>query len=449
MPHFVGAQDVQGFVHPSSEAAGYVVPADADVRARLTDWQDLKFGALVHWGLYSVPGIVESWSICSEDVDWIRRRDDLSYDAYKDWYFSLKDSLNPTRFDPDGWARAAADAGMKYLIFTTKHHDGFCLFDTQETDFKITAGPFRSDGRDPAREVFDACRRNGLWVGAYFSKPDWHCPWFWNPHFATPNRQNNYRRDRHPEWWQNYRSFTQRQLRELLTRYGRIDILWLDGGWVSGDEVGLDTLLAEARAGAQPGLISVDRSIRGKNENYFTPERGVPSEPLGVPWESCIPLSNDWGWVPNAPYKSARRVVGTLIEVVAKGGCLVLGLGPCADGTLEEGVLSRLRDIGDWLRRNGEAIYATRPLAQFQSGDVWFTQSKDGRTAFALYALPDGERLPAQLSWKAPVPAGKITLLNTGKRLSFKTVGDSVVVSLPANLPQEPLALKFAPAPRK
>lgn len=129
------AQGVQGFVHRQSDKSGYVWPSDTAVLQKLDRWQDLKFGVLFHWGLYSVPGIVESWSICSEDVDWISRKKPLPYDAYKQWYWSLKDSLNPSHFDPDKWADMMAQAGMKYMLFTTKHHDGFCMFDSRYTDF--------------------------------------------------------------------------------------------------------------------------------------------------------------------------------------------------------------------------------------------------------------------------------------------------------------------------
>ena len=129
---------VQGFVHEQSSADGYVWPTDQAVLDKLDKWQDKKFGVLFHWGLYSVPGIVESWSICSEDVDWIGRKVNLPYDEYKKWYFNLKDSLNPVDFNPEQWADIMDRAGMKYMVFTTKHHDGFCTFDSKLTDFTAT-----------------------------------------------------------------------------------------------------------------------------------------------------------------------------------------------------------------------------------------------------------------------------------------------------------------------
>lgn len=162
-------EQVQGFVHQQSKATDYVWPTDQQVLDKLDKWQDQKFGVLFHWGLYSVLGIVESWSICSEDVDWISRKGSLSYDEYKKWYWGLKDSLNPVNFNPEQWAEVMQDAGMKYMIFTTKHHDGFCTFDSKYTDFSIANGPFKNNPRkDVAFHVFDAFRKKGFMMGCYF-----------------------------------------------------------------------------------------------------------------------------------------------------------------------------------------------------------------------------------------------------------------------------------------
>lgn len=438
----INAQEVQGFVHKRS--TGYEWPADPQVLAKLDKWQDQKFGVLFHWGLYSVPGIVESWSICSEDEEWIPRRTDMTYEAYKKWYYSLKDSLNPTLFDPDKWAEIMQDAGMKYMLFTTKHHDGFCTFDSKYTDFSIANGPFRNDPRkDFARHVFDAFRQKDFMIGCYFSKPDWHSEWFWNPYFATPNRRQNYKKERHPDWWKKYQEFTYNQLEELMTNYGRFDILWLDGGWVKGEDIGLDRLLATVRASSQPGLISVDRTIRGKNENYQTPERSIPETQLDHPWESCITLSNDWGWVPDAPYKSAAKVIALLTEVTAKGGCLLLGVGPTAQGTIEDTVAERLHTVGEWLRANGKAIYNTRTTPVYHDGNVWFTADKDGKTLYAVYALPEGESLPETIEWSGNIPAGKITMLKGNKNVKYTCKDGRVRISLPKGISNEPLAFRF------
>ncbi len=450
MAVYVSAQQVQGFVHQHSDSKSYQWPTDPKVLEKLDQWQDLKFGVLFHFGLYSVPGIVESWSICSEDVDWISRRKDLSYDDYKKWYFSLKDSLNPVQFNPDEWASIMKSAGMKYMIFTTKHHDGFCNFPSKYTDFTIANGPFASNPRSNiAAEVFKSFRDKDFMIGAYFSKPDWHCEWFWNPEYSTPNRHINYKKDRHPDWWKNYQDFTAGQMGELLGGdYGKFDILWLDGGWIRGDEVGLDSILNVARTSLHPGLISVDRTIKGRNENYQTPERGIPETKLDNPWESCITLSNDWGWVPNAPFKSPQKVLSMLVEITAKGGCMVLGVGPTPQGTIEPEVEKRLVDIGKWLSENGKAIYLTRPVDIYNDGNVWFTQTKDHSKRFAIIVPEEGKAVGKVAAWRGNVPKGKLTLVNNGRSVKYKVVdNDSVIVQLPNADSDYPVALEFTPAP--
>ena len=437
----IQAQEAQSFVHQQSNTEDYVWPTDPQVLTKLKHWQDQKFGVLMHWGLYSVPGIVESWSICSED--WIVRERKPTYEEDKAWYWSQKDSLNPVNFDPSKWADVMKKAGMKYMIFTTKHHDGFCMFDTKYTDFSIAHGPFGKDPRhNIAKEVFNAYRNKGFMIGCYFSKPDWHSKWFWNPYYATPNRRINYKKEQHPDWWKNYQDFTENQLNELMTNYGHFDILWLDGGWITGEEIRLDNVLEKARK-RYPGLISVDRTIRGKNENYQTPERGVPATQLDYPWESCITLSNDWGWVPNAPFKSPQKVIGTLAEITAKGGCLLLGVGPTPEGEIEPAVVERLHAIGEWLRANGKAIYNTRTTPNYHCGNLWFTADKDGRTLYAIYALPDGETLPATLEWTGNEPVGKVKLLKGNKTLKCVKKDGKVQVTLPKGIANEPVALQF------
>lgn len=439
----VYSQQVEGFVYQQSEEAGYVWPDDRLVLDKLEKWQDQKFGVLFHWGLYSVPGIVESWSICSEDVDWISRKNGMPYDEYKKWYFGLKDQLNPVHFNPEQWADVMQDAGIKYMIFTTKHHDGFCTFDSKYTDFSIAHGAFKNNPRkNVAYHVFDAFRKKGFMIGCYFSKPDWHCEWFWNPYFATPQRGINYKKERHPDWWQNYQTYTENQLDELMSEYGSFDILWLDGGWITGEDIHLDRILSKARK-KHPGLISVDRSIRGKNENYQTPERGIPETQLNYPWESCITLSNDWGWTPNAPFKSSQKIINILIEITAKGGCLLLGVGPTPDGIIEDEVTKRLHEIGQWLKINGKAIYATRTTPIYNNGNIWFTADKDGKTLYAIYALPEGEELPETIEWTGNIPNGKMTLLQGNKNIKYTKDKEKTKVFLPRNLKNEPIVLRF------
>jgi len=439
----------QGNVHPASST--YQSPTDPLVKAKLEQWQDLKFGMIIHWGLYAVPGMIESWSLCSEN--WIERDSTSDYGDYKKWYWGLKDQFNPQRFDPDQWAAAARAAGMKYVVFTTKHHDGFNMFDTQQTDFKITDGPFKNHPKaNVAKYVFDAFRRQDFMIGAYYSKPDWHSPYFWWPKYATPDRNVNYDIRRYPWRWNQFKQFTAAQIQELMTGYGRIDILWLDGGWVRpletvtdevrawgapippfSQEVDIPAIAAKARQ-SQPGLLVVDRTVHGAYENYQTPEQRIPASRLSNPWESCITLGDAWGYVPGDQFKSSAKVIHQLIEVVAKGGNMLLGVGPNADGILTAQQVSRLHEIGQWLKHQGAAIYGTRSIDNFQSGNVYFTQGKTG-ALYALATMQEGKDIPATITWKGNVPrrGTAMTLVSTGEKLKWKVVGEQVTVTLPAS----------------
>jgi alpha-L-fucosidase len=228
-------------IHPQSTE--YQWPTDKQVQQKLEQWRDQKFGMIIHWGLYAVPGMIESWALCSEE--WITRDSNQSYADFKNWYWGLKKDFNPTQFNPDQWATAARNAGMRYLVFTTKHHDGFCMFDTKETDFKISNGPFASHPKaNVAKHVFDAYRKQGFMIGAYFSKPDWHSEYYWWPTYATPDRNNNYDIRKFPWRWDRFKQYTYNQISELMHDYGSMDILWLDGGWVRP----LETITDEVRS---------------------------------------------------------------------------------------------------------------------------------------------------------------------------------------------------------
>lgn len=436
-----------GFVHGVSK--NYEWPTDPEVLKKLDQWQDLKFGIMFHWGVYSVPGISESWALCSEDRFTARRKKILpgaTYGDFKKWYWGLADSFNPTKFNPTEWAAIMKDAGFKYLIFTTKHHDGFCMFDSKYTDYSIAKGPYKdSKYSNVAYHVFDAFRQQDFMIGAYFSKPDWHCEYYWDPALSTPTRNPNYNIKKNPETWAKFQQYTANQIDELMTDYGRIDILWLDGGWVkktNKQDIKLDEIVDNARK-KQPGLIAVDRTIPGRNENYQTPELRVPKTQLNHPWESNITLTNSWGWNPRPKYKSVNWVINTLAEVTAKGGCFALNVGPSGEGVIEEEVLIRLKKVGEWLKKNGTAIYATRITPNYNCGNVWFTANKDGKTLYAIYALPEGEELPETIEWEGNEPSGKMTLLQNGKQVKYTCENGKVKVTLPQGLKNEALAFSF------
>ena len=455
-------------VHPQSTE--YEWPTDINVKAKLDKWQDQKFGMIIHWGLYAVPGIIESWNLCNED--WINRPDsNQSYDDYKKWYWGLKKDFNPVKFDPESWAKVGKDAGMKYVVFTTKHHDGFCMFDTKQTDFKISNGPFAGNPKaDVAKYVFDAFRKNDFMIGAYFSKPDWHSENYWWPKYATANRNNNYDIRQFPWRWNKFKDFTFNQISELMHNYGSVDILWLDGGWVRplqtvndevrswgadipkwSQDIDMPKIAAMARE-AQPGLLVVDRTVHGPYENYQTPEQHIPATQLDHPWESCMTLANNWGFVPNDQFKSPAKIIHSLIEVVAKGGSLLLGVGPKPDGTMPDEAVQRLEEIGIWMNANGTAIYNTRITKNYNDGNTWFTQNNTTATRYALVCLKEGEAVPSTISWKMNVPkkGSKMKLLQTGETIKWSVENEVVKVTVPASVSKmkkalPALAFSFSP----
>ena len=440
-------QAQQGFVHERSTE--YNWPKEKEVLAKLDKWQDMKFGVLFHWGLYSIPGIVESWSICSEDVDWIPRDSTIAYEDYKKSYYKLIEKFNPTDFNPDQWADVAKAAGMKYMIFTTKHHDGFNLFNTKQTNFSVMNSAFKNNPKaDVAKYVFEAFRQKDFMIGAYFSKPDWHCEYYWWPRYATPTRNVNYNISNHPDRWKSFQKFTYNQIEELMSSYGKFDILWLDGGWVAApkQDIKMDSIAKMARS-HQHDLLIVDRTIHGKYENYQTPERSIPETQLDYPWESCIPLSPDWGWTPNAKFKSANTVIADLIEVTAKGGSLLLGVGPTPKGLIQPEVEVILRQIGQWLKVNGKGIYGTRITKNYKSNNVWFTASKDSENLYALYVPNEKENLAESIEWEnnIPVKNSSMILLQTGKKVKWVQEGNKIKVHLSykSKMNKEPLVFSY------
>ncbi|MBK7335894.1 MAG: alpha-L-fucosidase [Saprospirales bacterium] len=444
-----------------SQSQPYTPDPDPLIQQRLEDWQDLKFGLLMHWGPYSQWGIVESWSICPEDLSWASggRKPGVS-DNYHDYvkaYEDLQTTFNPLNFHPEKWAAAAKDAGMKYVVFTTKHHDGFCMFDSKYTDYKITGAktPFASDPRsNVAKEIFSAFRNEGFWTGAYFSKPDWHSDYYWWRKFPAVDRNCNYSIQKHPEQWQKFVDYTHGQVDELMSDYGKMDILWLDGGWVKvkteeevkgemfgvyensrwarnpqSQDIDMAGIVRKARE-KQPGLIVVDRAVPGPHQNYLTPEQHIPENGLPYPWETCMTMAGSWSYVPNDQYKPTDELIEKLADIVSKGGNFLLNIGPGPDGELDPVAYDRLKEIGEWMKVNGEAIYNTRMYKVFGEGErIRFTQSKDGAVLYIFFFdFPEG---PVTLTHIAAEKGMRLTLLGSDLKVKFKAMGQGMELSLP------------------
>ena len=453
----------------------YVLETDPEVLQKLEEWQDIKFGLLMHWGAYSQWGIVESWSLCPEEYGWCERKRGShpdNYFLYKKEYEGLKKTFNPVKFAPEKWAEAAKAAGMKYVVFTTKHHDGFSMFDSKYTDYKVTDEecPFSSHPRkNITKEIFDAFRKEGLWTGAYFSKPDWHSPYYWDPMYPPRDRNVNYEPEANPEKWNKFIDFTHNQILELLTDYGKVDILWLDGGWVAKDnkntitnwyekvlantengyvkhrmvnqDIRMDELVVKARK-KQPGLIVVDRAVYGKNQNYLTPENRIPEKELPYPWESCIISGGGWAHTPNAKYMSGRKGIQMLVNIVAKGGNLLLNIAPTPEGEWQQGAYDLLAEFGQWMAINDQGIYNSKVLPPYKEGNICMTQQANGNVYF-FYMCEEGETtMPAEIIINSHKPTKKatVTLLGYKKSLKWKESGAGFIVEIPKKIRNHPPA---------
>ncbi|KAB7731584.1 alpha-L-fucosidase [Rudanella paleaurantiibacter] len=438
--------------HSEQNHSKYVPPKDPLVQQKLSQWQDIKFGLLMHWGTYSQWGIVESWSLCPEDEGWCERRGPhaANWYEYKKAYENLQTTFNPTRFNPERWADAAKNAGMKYVVFTTKHHDGFCMFDSKQTDYKITSAksPFSSNPRsNVTKEVFNAFRNQNFMVGAYFSKPDWNTPTYWDPYFPPKDRNVSYSPVRYPDRWQKFKDFTYNQIEELMTGYGKVDILWLDGGWVRPFSTIDSTIswqktipydqdidmarIARMGRSHQPGLLVVDRTVTGEFENYVTPEQSIPDQYMPIPWESCMTMGDSWSYIPKENFKSTRKLIHTLVDIVAKNGNLLLNIAPGPDGEWHEEAYSRLEEIGKWMTINGESIYGTKPVTPYRKEQWAFTGK--GSSVYMTYLPKEGETLPASLPLTdISMEKGKtVTMLGYNKPLKVVKTTNGLTVQIP------------------
>ena len=398
-------------------------------RTKRTQWyQEARFGMFIHWGLYAIPARGE----------WLRSVEQLTKEAYE----PLKDEFAAENYDPRKWARLAKEAGMKYAVLTAKHHDGYCLFDSKLTDFKSTKSPC---GRDLVREFLEAFRAEGIRVGLYYSVIDWRHPDF--PHYGDMHHPMR----NHPECsnenrnFDNYLEYMFGQIKELLTDYGKLDVMWFDFSYdnerlkgtqfehMSG-ETWHSRELIEMMRSIQPDIV-IDNRLGGdarKEEpdlhsgDFVSPECMMPAEGetdvLGrdVPWELCLTLNENWGYAKNKPwdYKTTENVIHMLVECVSKGGNMLINVGPNAKGDIPRDSIRILKEVGEWMRVNSDSIYgcgkSALPKPEWgrytQKGKMLYAHIYDRRVGgFRLEGLEgklkkarlleDGSELPLSRPW--------------------------------------------------
>ena len=411
-----------------------------------------RFGMFIHWGLYSMPARHE----------WVKHHECIPEEKY-DKYFKY---FNPDLYDPKEWARQAKAAGMKYVVLTTKHHEGFCMFDSQYTDYKCTNTPA---GRDLVREYVDAFRAEGLRIGFYYSLIDWHHPDFpidmLHPRRNDPDaRQQSEGRDMHK-----YAEYMRNQVTELLTNYGKIDILWFDFSysgnkpeagkeWMKGkgkDDWEAEELIATARR-LQPGIIIDNRTEI--EQDLWTPEQWQPMawvrhEQTGelVTWEACQTFSGSWGYYRDEQtWKSPEMLIRMLVNTVAFGGNLLMNVGPTSRGYFDQRAQDALKVYADWMKYNSRSIYGcTMAEPEFKApADCRLTQSEDGKRLYVhLFAYPFAHLLLPGLAGKVDYAQflhdGSELLFDEGKMNHFgdalPEASDLLVIHLPAVKPNTPV----------
>ena len=406
-----------------------------DRDARMQWWREARFGLFIHWGLYAVPA--GEWNGTTDHGEWIRTSARIPLKEYD----GFLRRFNPRRFDPDAWVKAAKEAGMKYIVITTKHHDGFCLFDTKETEFSVMSTPFR---RDIMKALSDAARRGGLKICWYYSIMDWHHPDY------LPRREWETARSDSGADFQRYIRYMKSELKELLTNYGPVGVLWFDGEWESTWNTAYGRELYDYVRSLQPGIIINNRVGAGRSGmegftkdgefsgDFGTPEQEVPATGLpGVDWETCMTMNDHWGYNSHdAHWKSSKELIRTLADVASKGGNFLLNVGPTADGLFPQASIDRLGDIGAWMTKNRGSIYGTTasPFRNLPWGRCTERRTAAGTTLYLhVFDWPSDGKLvvPGLLS----DPGRAYLLADVSKPLRLGRAEDALVVSVPPSPP--------------
>ncbi len=407
--------------------------------ARMQWWREARFGMFVHWGLYAIPAGQWNGEPIKGIGEWIMDRANIPVADYE----KLASQFHPTKYDPAQWAQIAKQAGMKYVVITSKHHDGFCLFDSKATKYDtVDAAPH---GKDLLRPLAAECRKQGIKFCVYYSIMDWHHP------SQYRNSEKKYNPTKmHPERKAEYVDYMKLQLKELIDQCDP-EVLWFDGEWPEWwtEPDGRD-LYAYLR-GLKPRLIINNRIGKGRKGmdginkgdqvyagDFGTPEQKIPATGLpGIDWESCMTMNGTWGYrSDDQNWKSAETLIRNLIDIASKGGNYLLNVGPTAEGQIPEPSVERLAEIGRWMAVNGESIYATHasPLGAFGWGRCTSKSLPEGVTRLYLHVFQRPEDGKLVLSGLKGVPVAA-SLLAGGQKLAVEKSADAWTIALPAELP--------------
>ena len=357
--------------------------SQAAASSAIDAWRNQRFGMFIHWGPVSLKGT---------EIGWSRGREVPAAE-----YDELYKQFNPTQFDADRWVRVAKQAGMKYLVITSKHHDGFCIWPSAYTDYHIGNTPFQ---RDVLKELSDACKQNGIALSTYYSICDWRHPDY---PLGSPGGKSQKRQPNMPRYYE----YVRNQTREILNNYGPLGIMWFDGEWEKPWIREYGNQLYDYLKEIQPTLVINNRVSKGRHGmagttkqsdlnagDYDTPEQRVGGFNRQRPWETCMTICRQWAWKPNDQLKSKKECLQTLLQTVGGDGNLLLNVGPMPDGRIEPRQIQRLKEMGTWLKQYGDGVYGTRG-GPFRPG-TWGASTCKGDTIY-LFVMNWPTKGPLQL----------------------------------------------------
>lgn len=423
----------------TTEQKNYLIETEAERNQRMEWWREARFGMFIHWGLYAVPA--GEWGGKNTYGEWIRSSAEIPLDTYD----QFRGKFNPTQFSAKDWVKMAKDAGMKYIVITTKHHDGFAIYDSKASDFDIMATPYK---KDVLKDLAEECKREGIKLCFYHSIMDWHHPDY------LPRRIWEKDRTTKGANFDRYVTYMKKQLKELCTNYGDAPhVLWFDGEWETtwNNTRGTDlynyvrslkpNILINNRVGASRDGMAGFTPAGHFAGDFGTPEQEIPATGLpGVDWESCMTMNGNWGYNrADKNFKPTGELLRNLADIASKGGNFLLNVGPTAEGLFPQESIDRLKEMGDWMRKNGESIHGTKasPLGLFDWGRITMKE-KDGNTVLYLHVFEAPRDNKLVLNGVANTPMGiNFLAAPMAKGLKMERTDDGITVELPQFLPDK------------